>query len=46
MAASGERSIPLGPVVANTLGLLRDQRRPGELVFATAAGTVDFRQTL
>jgi integrase len=45
-SASGERSIPCGPFVANALKGLRALERVGELVFANAAGKTEFHQSM
>ena len=46
-SASSERTIPLGPYIANTLRAWRDLKSDAsDLVLATANGTVQFHQTL
>jgi integrase len=45
-SASGERSIPLGPFLSNTLKSLRAMERKGEYVFGNASGNSEFHQSM
>ena len=45
-SASAERTVPLGPFVANTLRSLRALDRHGELAFANSRGNAEYHQVL